>query len=227
MLNTTFFLLLGENWNTQLVIFPLDRFFPPARAFNFTLSQESTPIVPANSSEIVLNTTAPVFEGSQNETKANITHKMSCLVMTHPPDYTPMVEVSFLVDAKNPACSFIFQIVNSTQLLTLMNVQANVTSPQTPATCLLVFFYSPSCPFSCKAAPYFNAFARVYTGIKMAAVDTSSRHNFNAQYGIVGVPSLLLFHNGRPAARFNTSSDYNILSLFDFVVTQTGKSSPK
>lgn len=104
-----------------------------------------------------------------------------------------------------------------------MNVQANVTSLQTPATCLLVFFYSPTCPFSCKAAPYYNAFARMYSGIKMTAVDTSSRHNLNAQYAIVGVPSLLLFHNGRPAARFNTSSEYNILSLLKFLVTHTGK----
>ncbi|GLH07879.1 Protein of unknown function, partial [Gryllus bimaculatus] len=41
------------------------------------------------------------------------------------------------------------------------------------------------------------------------------------EYGIVGVPTLMLFHNGRPAAKFN-DSEYNLEAFAKFITKYTG-----
>lgn len=40
-------------------------------------------------------------------------------------------------------------------------------------------------------------------------------------YGITGVPSLVLFHNGRPIAKYN-GSDYSLYEFTKFVIRHTG-----
>jgi len=41
-------------------------------------------------------------------------------------------------------------------------------------------------------------------------------------YGITGVPSLVLFHNGKPIAKYN-GSDYSLYEFTKFVIRHTGK----
>jgi hypothetical protein len=45
--------------------------------------------------------------------------------------------------------------------------------------------------------------------------------SFNTQYGIVGVPTVMLFHNGRPAAKFN-DSEYTLEMFSRFITKYTG-----
>ncbi|XP_063234351.1 thioredoxin domain-containing protein 15 [Bacillus rossius redtenbacheri] len=113
------------------------------------------------------------------------------------------------------------ELVNSTRLVSILAVDPNVTSRRTPADCAVVLFHARSCPFSSMAAPHFNALPRAYPGIKMVAVDAMKFHCFNTQYGIVGVPTLMLFHNGRPAAKFN-ESEYTLEAFSKFVNKYTG-----
>jgi len=40
-------------------------------------------------------------------------------------------------------------------------------------------------------------------------------------YGITGVPSLVLFHNGKPIAKYN-GSDYSLYEFTKFVIRHTG-----
>lgn len=40
-------------------------------------------------------------------------------------------------------------------------------------------------------------------------------------YGIIGVPSLVLFHNGKPIAKYN-GSDYSLYEFTKFVIRHTG-----
>lgn len=44
---------------------------------------------------------------------------------------------------------------------------------------------------------------------------------FNTMYGITGVPSLVLFHNGKPIAKYN-GSDYTLYEFTKFVIRHTG-----
>lgn len=113
------------------------------------------------------------------------------------------------------------ELVNSTRLISILVTESNVTDRRTSADCTLVLFYARYCPFSSMAAPHFNALPRAFPDIKLAAVDAMKHHSFNTQYGIVGVPTLMLFHNGRPAAKFN-DSEYNLEAFAKFVTKYTG-----
>lgn len=41
-------------------------------------------------------------------------------------------------------------------------------------------------------------------------------------YGITGVPSLVLFHNGKPIAKYN-GTDYTLYEFTKFVIRHTGR----
>ncbi|XP_011502983.1 PREDICTED: thioredoxin domain-containing protein 15 [Ceratosolen solmsi marchali] len=74
-----------------------------------------------------------------------------------------------------------------------------------PGACILIMFYARWCIFSSQAAPDFNAIPRFYPHIKVVAIDAMKYQNFNTQYGIVGVPTLILVHNAKPVAKFNAT----------------------
>lgn len=113
------------------------------------------------------------------------------------------------------------QLVNDTELIKLLLPDPNVTTRDQPASCILVLFYSKYCPFSSMAAPHFNAMPRAFPDIKMVAINAIIYHLFNTQNGIVGVPSLLLFHSGRPVAKFN-ESEYTLDLFSKFITKHTG-----
>lgn len=113
------------------------------------------------------------------------------------------------------------QLVNDTELVKLLLPNTNVTNRETTANCVAVLFYSQYCPFSSMAAPHFNALPRAFPDIKMVAINAMMYHLFNTQNGIVGVPSLLLFHNGRPVAKFN-DSEYTLELYSRFLMKHTG-----
>lgn len=128
-------------------------------------------------------------------------------------------QVKYVECKKNLGNSTV-EIINRTELLQLLQPIGNNTNSQQSGRCLLVFFYAPFCPFSSMAAPHFNALPRVFPDVKMAALDASLYQTFNTQYGIVGIPTLLLFHQGRPVAKFN-NTEYNIETFVQFVTKYT------
>ena len=86
-----------------------------------------------------------------------------------------------------------------------MQLDTNVTNRTTPAQCSLAFFYASWCPFSARAAPHFNGLARLFPDMKMFAIDTSDFHTMNTQFGIMALPTLILFHNSKAVAKYNQS----------------------
>lgn len=87
--------------------------------------------------------------------------------------------------------------------------------------CVIVLFYSTHCPFSSMAAPHFNALQRAFPYVRLVAINAMHYQIFNTQNGIVGVPSLLLFHNGRSIAKFN-GSEYTLELFSQFITKYTG-----
>ncbi|RZC42397.1 glyoxylate reductase/hydroxypyruvate reductase [Asbolus verrucosus] len=165
---------------------------------DFTVEDPSTNLTSFENSTIVdehLNSTI------SNASDANVTQKLvQCL-----PNYG----------------SSEVQLVNDTELIKLLLSQTNITTRDVPANCILVLFYSKYCPFSSMAAPHFNALPRAFPDIKMVAINAMVYHLFNTQNGIVGVPTLLLFHNGRPVAKFN-ESEYTLELFSKFLMKHTG-----
>lgn len=112
----------------------------------------------------------------------------------------------------------VVQITNDTELILILQPDPNVTDREQPGLCVAVLFYSKYCPFSSLAVPHYNALPRAFPHIKMVAINAMMYHLFNTQNGIVGVPSLLLFHNGRSVGKFN-GSEYT-LELFSQFITK-------
>lgn len=71
------------------------------------------------------------------------------------------------------------------------------------------------------AAPHFNALPRAFPDVKMVAINAMMYNLFNAQNGIVGVPSLIFFHSGRPVAKFN-ATEYTLELFSRFITKLTG-----
>ncbi|XP_026671794.1 thioredoxin domain-containing protein 15 isoform X2 [Ceratina calcarata] len=104
------------------------------------------------------------------------------------------------------------EIVNATRLMKLLILEPGPSNRSRtndregrllPGTCVIVLFYARWSIFSSQAAPHFNALPRSFPHMKAVAINAIKYQNFNAQYGIVGVPTLMLIHNGKPVAKFN------------------------
>lgn len=99
---------------------------------------------------------------------------------------------------------------NSTLLMpdTVMDIVAllkpvgNSTKRNVEGSCVLIMFYSKSCPGCARVAPIFNPLPKLFPNLKIAAIDAYKFHSFNAEFGIVGLPTILLFHQGRPIIKF-------------------------
>ncbi|RZF43786.1 hypothetical protein LSTR_LSTR006327 [Laodelphax striatellus] len=117
--------------------------------------------------------------------------------------------------------SLTVELVNSTRLMNMLTTSPNITSKATKAECTVVLFFSRTCPFSCMAAPHFNALPRAFPTIKVAAIRVTAYQSVNTHYGIIGVPTVMLFHNGRAAAKFN-DTEYTLEMFSRFITKTTG-----
>lgn len=113
-------------------------------------------------------------------------------------------------------------VLNATSFLAKLNEQSNnnVTNRTMPAVCSLVLFYASWCPFSAKAAPHYNALARLYPDLVLLAVDASHHHSFTTQFGVLALPTILLFHNAKNVVKYNHSS-FEVDNFTTFVTTFT------
>jgi len=117
----------------------------------------------------------------------------------------------------------VVQLVNGTTYQTLIYGEhnASVTNRSLSATCSVTLFYAPWCDFSTAAAPHYNALARVFPQLRFYAVDSSENHALNTQFGVMALPSILLFHNSRPIFKYNFT-DYTLASFSQFINILTG-----
>jgi len=130
---------------------------------------------------------------------------------------------SISVDIEDSSVASTVQLLNGSfyQISLAEEFNSSVTNRSQPATCSLTLFFASWCDFSAAAAPHYNALARVFPQIKMYAVDSSLYHSLNTQYGVMAVPTLLVFHNSRPLYKYNYT-EYTLASFTQFVSLLTG-----
>jgi len=115
------------------------------------------------------------------------------------------------------------RLVNGSYFLKLLSdqVDSEVVNRSTPAQCSLVFFYASWCPFSAKAAAHFNAMPRLFPDLNMFAVDTYKYHGINTHFGIMALPTVILFHNSKGVGKFNLT-DFKVAAFAKYVTALTG-----
>jgi len=110
---------------------------------------------------------------------------------------------------------------SSYQAAILSEHQAAATNRSSPAPCSLTLFFADWCHFSAAAAPHFNALARAFPQLPVHAVDSSKHHSLNTQYGVMAVPTILVFHNSKPLYKYNLT-EYSLDKFIEFVSLVTG-----
>lgn len=109
------------------------------------------------------------------------------------------------------------RVMNLSALSIALTPVPNITDGE----CAVVLFYSPWCVFSARAAPHFNALARVFPHISFYAIDAVQHTTLHMRYGLIAVPTILFFQNGRAVAKFN-GSHANLERFANFVNGFTG-----
>lgn len=114
-------------------------------------------------------------------------------------------------------------ILNGTELQFRVGeeVNANVTNRTYPGVCSVTFFYATWCDFSAEAAPFYNALPRYFPRLNFYAIEAANNLNIFAQFGVIALPSLVVFHNGRPMYGFN-HSEASLESFVDLISSLTG-----
>jgi len=114
-------------------------------------------------------------------------------------------------------------VFNGTSLVSKLNEKydSNVTNRTTPGVCTAVMFYATWCPFSAKAAPHYNALARMFPDIIFLAADIQRHQAYTTQFGVLALPTILLFHNSKTIVKFN-HSDYELANFTTFLNIFTG-----
>lgn len=110
-------------------------------------------------------------------------------------------------------------LINGTTLLQILTPPPNRTN-SSAGDCIIVTFFSPYCSFSARTGPFVNAIPAAFSSIRFFAVDVVKSSQLNMRYGLVAVPSILLFHNGRAIAKFNDSQP-SIEGLAAFITKHT------
>jgi len=108
----------------------------------------------------------------------------------------------------------VFILKNDTQLASIIS---NSNGNQ---SCFLLYFYVNWCEFCAEFSVEINTIGRIFHGLPVIGVDAYTLSSIAGKYGITGVPSLLLFYDGRPVAKFNRSR--TLQGLEEFITNSTG-----
>ncbi|GAB0095552.1 uncharacterized protein DMENIID0001_109470 [Sergentomyia squamirostris] len=129
-----------------------------------------------------------------------------------------MIKVKCIPNSEGNKTVYIVQSMKD--VFTLLAPHGNNTKRNQPGKCVFVLFFGRSCPGSVMMAPHFVALAKVFPNLTLTAIDAFKYHNLNTEFGIIGLPTLILFHQGRPIMRFNdTQSTVN--NFITFIMKHT------
>lgn len=128
------------------------------------------------------------------------------------------IKVKCLTDNKTNGTLHLIESLKD--VATLLGPVGNSTKRTDAANCALILFYTRSCTSSTLAAPHFNALPRYFLDIKIGAVDSFRFHSLNTEFGIIGLPTIMLFHQGRPVVKFNETS-FTINNFVRFITQHT------
>ncbi|EAT41066.1 AAEL007247-PA [Aedes aegypti] len=114
------------------------------------------------------------------------------------------------------------QIITSLkEVISVLAPHGNSTKRTTAGNCVVMLFYTKTCIHSAYMAPHYNALARHFPDLKVTAIDAFNFHSLNTEFGIVGLPTIMFFHQGRPLVKFN-GTEINIDTLAKFVTNHSG-----
>ncbi|CAG9812097.1 unnamed protein product [Chironomus riparius] len=100
-------------------------------------------------------------------------------------------------------------------------VSGTSRNDQLPGNCVVILFYTKFCPGCQALIPHYNSLARNFPDIKVAALDAYENPGLNTDFGIIGLPTIVLFHNGRMLHKFNITLPATVINFVNFITSHT------
>ncbi|XP_016941079.3 uncharacterized protein bug [Drosophila suzukii] len=108
------------------------------------------------------------------------------------------------------------------EIVGLLKPMGNATKRHEPGSCVVVHFCTASSLECARVAPMMNLLPHLFPTLPIAYVDAYEFGRFNAEFGIVSLPTLMIFHQGRPLIKYDPSwSDSEKRSFARFIMRHT------
>lgn len=118
--------------------------------------------------------------------------------------------------AKGNGTMYLMNSLNDVMTL-LAPVSVGKTDHQKVGNCVVMLFYTKFCPGCQALIPHYNSLARNFPDLKIAALDAFEHPGLNTDFGIIGLPTIILFHNGRIVQKFNISQPATVKNFVAFL----------
>ncbi|KAH8283528.1 hypothetical protein KR018_004987, partial [Drosophila ironensis] len=104
----------------------------------------------------------------------------------------------------------------------LLKPVGNATKRHEPGSCVVVHFCTASSLECARVAPMINLLPHLFPALPVAYIDAYEFGRLNAEFGIVSLPTLMIFHQGRPLIKYDPSwGDSEKRSFARFVMRHT------
>lgn len=111
-------------------------------------------------------------------------------------------------------------------LTDVMTLLASNKKEQNTGNCIVILFFTKFCPGCQALIPHYNSLARNFPDVKVAAIDAFEHPGLNTDFGIIGLPTIILFHNGRIVQKFNISQPATVTNFVNFIKNHTNLKVP-
>lgn len=115
----------------------------------------------------------------------------------------------------------LYSMSSLNEVMQLLAPSSSGTKSESPGNCAVILFYAKFCPGCQALVPHWNSLARNFVDIKVGALDALEYPGLNTDFGIIGLPSIILFQNGRMIHKFNTTRPATVTYLIDFIQQYT------
>ncbi|KAH8401766.1 hypothetical protein KR009_007767, partial [Drosophila setifemur] len=95
------------------------------------------------------------------------------------------------------------------EIVTLLKPVGNATRRHEAGSCVVVHFCTATSLECARVASVINLLPHLFPTLPVAYIDAYEFGRFNAEFGIVSLPTLMIFHQGRPLIKFDPSGTYS------------------
>ncbi|TDG43936.1 hypothetical protein AWZ03_009633 [Drosophila navojoa] len=106
------------------------------------------------------------------------------------------------------------------EIVNLLKPIGNATKRHEPGSCVLVHFCTNTSLECARVATLVNLLPHLLPTLPVAYIDAYEFTRFNAEFGIVALPTLMIFHQGRPLIKYDPPS-HDKVSVRGFIKRHT------
>ncbi|EDV98086.1 GH22922 [Drosophila grimshawi] len=97
------------------------------------------------------------------------------------------------------------------EILTLLKPIGNATKRHEAGSCVVMYFCTPFSLSCARVAKLVNLLPHMFPTLPIGYIDASQFTRFNAEFGIISLPTLMIFHQGRPLIKYD--GDDNVVTF--------------